>query len=411
MGDVWTQTTLGETVEVTMGRQRSPKHATGTHVMPYLRAANVKDGRLELDDVLEMNFTPEEQAKFALREGDVLVTEGCGSIAQLGASAAWNGDLPGTVCFQNTLLRLRARPGITLPGFVEVWARHAHHSGLWAAIASGTNIFHIGSRRAETAPVLLPPLAEQRRIVDLVGSLDREHTAAGAVMAEADELLRSLRDALVAGPQRRLGDLIEDIDGGTSPVTEARPPLPGERAVLKLSAVRNGRLDATEAKAVSETTVLRSASVVRRGDVLITRSNTPDRVGDVAFADADHPTLHLSDLTLRIHASPSLLDAEYLTHALLSTDLRRAVRASASGTSSSMKKISRSKIREYLIPTPPLTVQKEIAATLGVAADLVAAAERQRRAAEVARACVVRSTLAGAFGIPRSYDSLLDQAG
>src|SRR5438128_832002 len=87
--DSWVR--LGDRVEITMGRQRSPKHAQGDHVIPYLRAANIKDGELALESILEMNFAPAEQEKFGLRLGDVLVTEGCGSLAQIGASAQWNG--------------------------------------------------------------------------------------------------------------------------------------------------------------------------------------------------------------------------------------------------------------------------------------------------------------------------------
>lgn len=195
----WPRTALGEVVEVAMGRQRSPEHATGDHLVPYLRAANVKDGRLVLDDVLTMNFSPVEQEKFALVRGDVLVTEGCGSLRQLGASASWQDDLPGTTCFQNTLLRLRARPGVTLPDFVELWARHAHRSGLWADIASGTNIFHVGSTRAAKAPVVLPPLTEQQRIVDLAGAMDAIDRAS-ANAADAAALLREqLLVALLTG--------------------------------------------------------------------------------------------------------------------------------------------------------------------------------------------------------------------
>ena len=75
----------------------------------YLRAANVKDGSLDLSDVKEMDFNPAEQVTYALRPGDVLVTEGAGSLAAVGASAVWDGELDGIVCFQNTLLRLRAK--------------------------------------------------------------------------------------------------------------------------------------------------------------------------------------------------------------------------------------------------------------------------------------------------------------
>jgi type I restriction enzyme S subunit len=48
-------------------------------MVPYLRAANVKDGTLDLSDVKTMNFTPDEQRLFSLQPGDVLVTEGSGA--------------------------------------------------------------------------------------------------------------------------------------------------------------------------------------------------------------------------------------------------------------------------------------------------------------------------------------------
>jgi type I restriction enzyme S subunit len=43
--------------EVSLGRQRSPENANGPFMVKYLRAANVKDGELDLNDVKAMNFT------------------------------------------------------------------------------------------------------------------------------------------------------------------------------------------------------------------------------------------------------------------------------------------------------------------------------------------------------------------
>ncbi len=42
-------------------------------MVPYLRAANVKDGRLDLEDVKSMDFSPAEQVILGLQAGDVLV--------------------------------------------------------------------------------------------------------------------------------------------------------------------------------------------------------------------------------------------------------------------------------------------------------------------------------------------------
>lgn len=154
--------------EIRLGRQRSPQHDSGPHMMRYLRAANVKDGKLDLADVNEMNFTPAEQEIFGLHPGDVLVTEGSGSLGAVGAAAVWNGEIESTVCFQNTLIRLRPRPGITDARYLGWWARAAYASGQFAAIASGANIYHLSSERVKGLPVRLPSLDEQRRIADFL---------------------------------------------------------------------------------------------------------------------------------------------------------------------------------------------------------------------------------------------------
>ncbi len=141
-------------------------------MIPYLRAANVKDGQLILDDVLEMNFTPEEQTRFGLRFGDVLVTEGCGSARELGASARWQSDLAGVVGMQNTLLRLRAIPGVSDDRYLAALAQWCHRSGRWLEVSSGASILHIGLHRAKKLMAPRPPLDVQQRIGAVLGAID-----------------------------------------------------------------------------------------------------------------------------------------------------------------------------------------------------------------------------------------------
>jgi len=190
---------LADRVTVTMGRQRSPKHQTGKHIIPYLRAGNVKDGVLKLDDVLSMNFSPVEQQKYALQDGDVVVTEGCGSLEQIGASARWSGEITGAVGFQNTLLRLRALPGLSDPEFVYQWARWAFESGRFAATAAGTHIFHIGAERAVEMTFPDLEIDEQKKIALQLQAADSVSDA----MEEERRVLKafhsSLLHALVSG--------------------------------------------------------------------------------------------------------------------------------------------------------------------------------------------------------------------
>ena len=185
---------LADAVDITMGRQRSPKHQTGDHIVPYIRAANIKDGFLALDDVLRMNFTPAEQRKFQLMPGDVLVTEGCGSLSQIGANAVWRAQISETVCFQNTVLRLRAVEGRTIAGFVAHWARHAFDSGAFAATSFGTSIFHIGAERA--AEMLFPLVTAERQKV-ITRLLDAAENSAQATEMRV-ESLGAVRAALLS---------------------------------------------------------------------------------------------------------------------------------------------------------------------------------------------------------------------
>jgi len=181
---------------VTLGRQRSPENDEGPHMVRYLRAANVKDGILDLEDVKSMNFTPMEQERFALRRGDVLVTEGAGSLAAVGASCVWQEELEGTVCIQNTLLRLRPQPGID-GEYLAWWCRYAYRSRLLAAIAGGANIFHLTAEKIRTVPCVVPSTEEQSR---MVGELRRSFAKSDHVrsrLVEQIEVLVERRQALI----------------------------------------------------------------------------------------------------------------------------------------------------------------------------------------------------------------------
>ncbi|MFJ6579135.1 hypothetical protein ACIQMY_24590 [Streptomyces sp. NPDC091368] len=184
-----------EAFEITMGRQRAPKYATGPYMTPYLRSANVGYGTLNLADVLEMNFDPIEREVFGLVPGDVLVSEGSASHSAVGMPAMWRGELPEPICFQKTLMRYRAIEGVSVPAFVNHWCLWAYESGTFLDIAGGTNIKHITAMRAVRMPVRLPAVADQARIAS---ELDALSEVVASTQAEANRL-RSVRAGLLAG--------------------------------------------------------------------------------------------------------------------------------------------------------------------------------------------------------------------
>lgn len=192
----------GDVFEIVMGRHRAPIHASGENIIPYLRSANVLDGRLDLTEINSMNFTPIEQQRYCLHVGDVLVTEGSASQNSVGAASVWSGELPGAVAFQNTLLRYRAVKGRTIPSFVYHWCKWAYESGAFREAANGSTILHIGSTRAELMLVNLPELEEQHEIVEALEAFESATSAARDKLGALQGLRADLLSSLLSGAHR-----------------------------------------------------------------------------------------------------------------------------------------------------------------------------------------------------------------
>lgn len=241
---------------------------------PYLRAANVKDGTLDLADVKEMNFDPRERGVFSLRPGDVLITEGSGSLSSVGASAVWRGEINGEVCFQNTLLRVRPR-ATTDARFLAWWCRHAFADGLFASVATGANIFHLSAERVRSLRMVDRTLQEQRAIADY---LDAE-------VARIEELIDTKQRILVLldervdrliGERVAASDLvIGGVEGSSRPLgrqlTKLRRPVTADAAVV--TAFRDGQVTARNLRRTEGFTDAWTESGVqqgvRRGDVVV----------------------------------------------------------------------------------------------------------------------------------------------
>jgi type I restriction enzyme S subunit len=131
-----------------------------------LRAANVTWSGLALNDVMEMNFEPEEVERHRLVSGDIVLSEASGSASEVGKPALWKGEIE-DCCFQNTLLRVRPRSSMSTDFLLLVF-REAAISGRFAQSSRGVGIHHLGKATLAAWPIPIPPRDDQDRTIQEV---------------------------------------------------------------------------------------------------------------------------------------------------------------------------------------------------------------------------------------------------
>lgn len=193
IADTWQLQPLGYGYDVVLGKMLDAKRASldGDTELPYVRAANIKDGYLDLEDVNSMAYTPYEVMRLDLRAGDLLVVEG-GSVGQ---SALLKEPMPGW-SFQKTVNRVRSRRQWSTT-YLHYVLSHMRARGHFDLICSGSTIAHLTAEKLRAIKIPVPPPAEQREIAD---HLDRETAKIDALIAKAErfiELAQERRAALI----------------------------------------------------------------------------------------------------------------------------------------------------------------------------------------------------------------------
>ena len=181
----WVWASYEQVGRLRLGRQRAPRYHTGPNMRPYLRVQNVFEDRIDLSDVMEMDFPPGDFEKYQLAPGDLLLNEGQ-SPELLGRPAIYRGELAGA-CFTNTLIRFRSVEGVSVE-FALLVSRHNMHAGRFVDEGTiTTNIAHLSLGRLEAVEFPLPPQSEQHRIV---AEVDRRLSIVRETEAQVDANLQ-----------------------------------------------------------------------------------------------------------------------------------------------------------------------------------------------------------------------------
>ena len=155
----WRKTQLRHCATIKSGITLGKSYRKDTVLIerPYLRVANVQGGYVDLNDLATIEVTPDEDLKYRLHSGDVLMTEG------------GDRDKLEPCLHQNHVFAVQTNETILLPEFLEyLTASDVGRSYFDITAIKTTNLACTSSSKVLAFTIPLPPIEEQIEIVSFI---------------------------------------------------------------------------------------------------------------------------------------------------------------------------------------------------------------------------------------------------
>lgn len=305
-------------------------------------------------------------------------------------------------------------PDVLLPAFMQLICQQPQ---FWERMRSASTGSVQRRKRVNPAQllaidVLLPPLAEQLRIVDLISSVDRARSAADTMRQAAQAAQSALCDEVTADsvdvPLVRLRDVTLKIGSGATPRGGEASYQRSGTPLIRSQNIHDYRFRPEGLAFINDEQAARlDGAAVEESDVLI--NITGASVNRVCMAPSWVLPARVNQHVAILRPDQQYLDSNYLVHALRRSDIKSELdRKSGSGTT--RQALTKNQLEEQLIPVPSLSVQRSAAALLDSCAAEADALHRMLPALDDTRSQLVADLLAGSHQIASSYDVLLELA-
>ena len=253
--------------------------------------------------------------------------------------------------------------------FFYHYFKSSSFQGKLKGITSQTALPKFNKTEFKKLSINMPPLTEQQQIVSeldcLQGIIDKKKEQ----LQELDKLAQSIFYTMFGecNSYLALSNYINSLNGGKSLASEED----NNNKVLKTSSVSSGFFKENEFKNLPTDYIPRKEHKVNVGDLLISRMNTPELVGTCAYVWHVNPNVFLPDRLWKATLFLDKVNPIFLWFALRQYSIREQIKKNSSGTSGSMKNISKSSLLKIKIHDVPLVIQQEFA-------DKITAIEQQK---------------------------------
>jgi|LakMenEpi03Aug12_release.lakeMendotaPanAssembly.Ray.scaffolds.fasta_scaffold305327_1 restriction endonuclease S subunit len=404
MRDGWVETTLGELAEITTGSRA--KGGAITSGIPSIGGEQIAEDRSIKFN--KMKFVPEKHFESMrtgkLKFGDsLLVKDG----ATTGKVGYWRYSIPAAV--NEHVFILRARPDTAEPYFINLLISH---QSFRKEIESRTRGIIGGiTRDIENIEFIVPLLPEQKRIVDLISSVDAYIEALQQQLESAKNSKSAYVNTIVSeifarGKKTKIADIAEVKGGKRLPKGTPWSEEPTDHRYIRATDIKDGIILTENLVYVPDDVwPVISRYVVNQGDVVITIAGT---IGQVGVIPASLDGVNLTENAAKIVVDKKLVRSNYLSMLLGSSYYQQDIDSKTKKTT--QPKLGLNMINSIEIPLPDLAEQDEIFSVVSQIDTLIASTNDLIMQTITLRTGLLSDLLSGEHEIPASYDRVIGAA-
>ena len=277
-------------------------------------------------------------------------------------------------CIGRGLAAIRANPDVLDPTYLRFALRHAEPR--LASMGQGSTFAAIGRAELATTQFPLPPLPQQRRIVDLLSR------AEGIVRLrrEAEKTAAELIPALFLGmfgdpatnpkgwPMATVGSVLDAVDYGSS--SKATSDGAGLPMIRMGNVTYAGNLDLADLKYVDLPAAEAERYALHEGDILFNRTNSKELVGKTGLWDGSCEAI-VASYFIRLRVQSEVVNPHYLWAFMNSAHMKRVIFDTARGAIG-QSNINSKELKAFPLPVPPLPLQEQFALHCADVSEMVA---------------------------------------
>ena len=413
MRDGWKALPLSDVVEHTIGGVWGGESGTDEVEVTVVRSTEfTKHGYLNFETGVSRSIKRSQLKSRELKVGDILLEKSGGGPDQpVGRVVYVTGEIPNKFVCSNFVQLVRPNSKIVEPLllFHIMWQWHAINRTLEYQ-AQTTGIRNLRTPDYLEQEINLPPLPEQKRIVDLISSVD---SYIDVLQQQLESAKRSrnavLHELLTAGGddwvETTLGQEFEICKNGKNYKdgisTEGLP-------ISRIQTIASGKIDLTKVGFGNLFLEDAEGFLLEEGDILFSHINSLPHVGKVAIVKPNHlPLIHGMNL-LRMRFIDSN-DSKFMFYLMQNESMRDEIKSRAQVAVNQVS-INISSIKTIKIVIPPLKTQRAIASLIDAWEILIEECENNLKSSRNLRVGLLSELLSGEHEIPSSYDKVMGAA-